>query len=201
MKKKTAIVSILLGILLIGIVSASFLTYFGRITGSVTVEGPTFYLDGSVVPEEGGADIVYRNLIINENPEEEDDTYFFDGHRLIFMSEPLGIEYFYEAEFNIKVWIKTNNQSNIAQYRILKIRDDLSTQTICEPEDVIEFDGHYDSFREKPLSCESNGEINLEPEDRIGLEITGSGGISEYWVRTGRDYANGYTRIEVTSTT
>jgi len=37
------VVGILLGILLIGIISASLLTYFGQITGEVTVEGPVFY--------------------------------------------------------------------------------------------------------------------------------------------------------------
>ena len=197
MNNKIAIASALLGVLLIGVVSAGLLDYFGKITATVEVEGPVFYLDGSVIPEEGGANIVYRNMIINENPEEENDTYLFDGHRLIFMTEELEIEDFYEAEFNIKVWIKTNNQSNVAQYRILKIREDLSTQTICEPEEVITFDGNYDSFREKPLSCSSDGEINLELEDRIGLEISGSGGTSEYWVRTGHNYTNGYSRIEV----
>jgi hypothetical protein len=200
MNKKTAITTAVLGILLIGIVSAGLLDYFGKITGEVEVSAPVFYLDGSVIPEGGGSAIVYRNMIVNENPDEVNDTYFFNGHRLIYMTEPLGLENFYDAEFTIKVWIKTNNQSNIAQYRILKIDKDLSTKTICEPDEVIEFDGHYNSFWKKELSCQSEGEINLELDDRLGLEITGAGGTSEYWIRTGKNYSDGMSRIEVSAT-
>ena len=192
MNKKTAIASALVGILLIGIVTAGLIDYFGRITGSVEVKAPVFYLDGHW----GGA---YYDLFVNEIPGDELEIYLSDGNRLLFVTEPLGIEYFYETNFNIKVWIKTNNQSNIAQYRIVRIKEDLSLSTICEPEKVVTFDGNYWKFWKKELSCSSNGEISLEPEDRIGLEISGAGLDSEYWISTGKDYTDGYSRIEVTA--
>ena len=49
MNKKTAIVSVLLGVLLIGIVSAGLLDYFGKIEGSVVVEGPVFYANSQEI--------------------------------------------------------------------------------------------------------------------------------------------------------
>ena len=55
MNKKTAIVSVLLGVLLIGIISAGVVGYLSNmVSGSVVVEGPVFYATGD------------NDLLINE---------------------------------------------------------------------------------------------------------------------------------------
>ena len=193
MNKKTLAIIGVITVLLIGIVSAGLLDYFGRISESVTVEGPVFYLDGNL--EEA-----YYNLFINEIPSDEKEVNLTNGNRLLFITEPLGVEYFYEANFSMKVWMKTNNESNIAQYRVLRVKDNLLVSNICPPEDgVIYFDGHYNSFWKKEFSCQSNGKIQLNPGDRIGLEISGAGGTSKYWISTGKKYTKGYSRIEVSA--
>ena len=200
MNKKIA--TAIAGILLIGIISASLLTHFAVITGSVEVKGPVFYLDGSNVPiSPYTSDLVYRDLLVNNAPSVFiEDTYIFDGNRIIFITNPLEIDWFYKTEFNIKVWIKTNNQSNIAQYRIVRIKEDLSVSPICQPDEVITFDGNYGQFRKKEKSCQSDGIINLNPEDRIGLEISGAGGTSEYWIATGNTHhSGGPSKIEVSA--
>ena len=192
MKKKTAIVSILFGILLIGIVSASFLTYFGKITGSVEVKAPVFYLDG----QWGGA---YYNLFVNEIPGEEIIVNLSDGNRLLFVTEPLDVENFYQARFDIKVWAKTNNESgNILQFQFVRIKPNLEEEIICVPPSVTLT--NTQNYVKKETFCESNGEIALNPEDRIGLIIAGAGLESEYWISTGKDYPEGYSRIEVSAT-
>lgn len=64
MNKKTAIVSVLLGIFLIGIASAGLLDYFGIITGEVTVEGPTFYANSQEIDLFGGVKELSINTFI-----------------------------------------------------------------------------------------------------------------------------------------
>ncbi len=201
MNKKTAIVSILFGILLIGIVSASFLTYFGKITGSVEVKAPVFYLDGSVVPiPPNTPNLAYRYLSANEVPDEENVTYLFDGNRLIYVSEPLGLDYFYDSAFNIKIRVKTNEEGNLLQLRITKIDKNMVESEICEPVNPINISSWYDEFRIRETSCLSNGEIILNPTDRIGLEIRGIGGTAEYWIKTAYESSStGSSRIEVSA--
>lgn len=87
MKTKTAIASVLLGILLIGVVSAGLLDYFGKITATVEVEGPVFYLDGQI------DDGVYHKLLTNEipNPTDEIEVSWSDGERIVFRTDPLNV--------------------------------------------------------------------------------------------------------------
>ena len=191
MKKKTVIVSILFGILLIGIVSASFLTYFGKITGSVEVTGPVFYLDGE--HSDGG---VYHKLYVNEEPSEE-DIYFWDGHRLVFKTENLGVDEFYPIKFEAKIWIKTNNSGNTVQARFIQLDEDNKQIIICE---VTEAKTIREIFWKETFSCESPSEINLINYDRIGMEIWGNGDENqEYWISVGKKYTDGISRIEVSA--
>ncbi len=203
MNRKTAIVSVLLGVLLIGIVSAGLIDYFGRITGEVTVEGPVFYLDGSVVPVEPHTDnLAYRYLSANGVPDEENVTYLFDGNRLIYVSEPLGLDYFYDSIFNIKIRVKTNEEGNLLQLRIIKIDENMIESEICEPVNPINISSRYGEFRIRETSCLSNGEIILNPTDKIGLEVRGIGGTAEYWIKTAYDSpSTGSSRIEVSPIT
>lgn len=188
-KKTIVIVSILVGILLIGIVSASLLTYFGRITGSVEVKAPVFYLDG----QWGGA---YYNLFVNEVPPET-EVYLENGNRVLFVTDSLDVENFYQARFDIKIWAKTNTEGNILQFQVVRIKSNLEEEIICVPSSVTLT--NTVNYVKKETTCSSSAEINLNPEDRIGLIVAGAGLESEYWISAGKEYTDGYSRIEVTA--
>ncbi len=197
MKEKTIITSIVISVFLIGIVSAAILPFFGKISGSVSVSAPVFYLDGSVIPiSPHTLDLVYRNLTIDIPPTNDSISYIFDGHKLLFITKPLNINHFYNATFNIKIWVKTNNLGNILQFRIVKVSPSLIEKTICSP-DPINITKWYNQYRERDTNCSSSGPITFNLGDRMGLEIYGAGGTSEYWIKTGHSYTHGYSRIEV----
>ena len=190
MNKKIA--TLIAGILLVGIVSAGLLDYFGRISGSVEVRGPVFYLDGNI----GGA---YHRLLINEEPKVKEIVNWSDGHRVVFETEPLNINEFYKAKFTIKIWMKTNNSGNTIQARIIKLNKENIEQIICEIKNPIEITA-TSSFSKKEFYCESNEKIDLNDYDRIGLELRGNGNESqEYWISVGKDRADGMSRVEVTA--
>ncbi|MBA7613283.1 hypothetical protein ES703_20529 [subsurface metagenome] len=112
MKKKTIGIGILIGILLIGIVSASLLTYFGRITGSVTVEGPVFYLSC----EDSDLSTNPYKLLINDDITGECTRSFTDGYtNQWFVTDPLGVESFYPANYEIFLKIKNTHENETGQ--------------------------------------------------------------------------------------
>lgn len=188
MKKKTIGISIIISIFLIGIVSAGLVSYLSNIvTGSVEVKGPVFYLDGHL----GGA---YYNLFINEIPLEK-EIYFYDGNRILFITEPLDVNGFYKAKFDIHIWAKTNNLGNIIQFQIVRIKPELEEEIICIPPSV----SITPEYSERITTCSSIDSIILNPEDKIGIIISGAGLDSEYWVRTGKIDTNDYSRIEVSA--
>lgn len=192
--KTKIIASVFLGILLIGIMSASFLIYFGKITGSVEITGPVFYLDGE--HEDGG---VYHKLYVNEIPSQE-EIYFWDGHRLVFKTESLGVDEFYPINLQGIIWMKTNNSGNTVQARFIKLNELNYEQTICDVINPITI-GATDNFWKYEFSCSSTGEIDLSSYNRLGLEIWGNGNeTQDYWISTGKEYTNGYSRIEVSAT-
>ena len=190
--KKTIVVGIL-GMVLISLVSAGLLDYFGKITGEVEVSGPVFYLDGE--HEDGG---VYHNLYVNELPEDK-DIYFWNGHRLVFKTESLGVDEFYEARFEATIYMKSNNSGNTIQARFIKLDKDNHERTICEVEEVQVV--RKTNFRAETFSCDSGAEIDFSEYDRIGIEIHGNGNESQgYWISTGDDSRTyGASRIEVSA--
>lgn len=199
MKKKTIGIGILIGVLLIGIVSASLLTYFGRITGNVEVTGPFFYLDGQI--DEG----VYHKLLINEKPENEEEVTWTNGETIKFKTDALGVDYFYDAEFNFIFYAKANATDNRIQMRITKLNDDSSQgEEICiSGSKNITATQRYSNYE---LSCSSRDIINLEKEHGFVLEVfsLSENVTDEYWLSTGdpetgeREY--GASRIEVSTT-
>lgn len=200
MDKRIAMVGVLV-ILLVGGVSGGVLEWFGVISGEVVVSGPRFYLDGTIIPIEPHTDnLAYRYLSVNNVPEEENVTHLFNGDRLIYVSEPLGINYFYDSLFNINIRVKTNEKGNLLQLRVIKIDDDMVETEICEPGNPLNISSWYGDFRIRDISCLSNGEIMLNPTDRIALEVRGIGGTAEYWIKTAsKSSSTGYSRIEVTA--
>ena len=190
-KTKTITVGIIISVFLIGIVSAGLIDYFGRITGEVTVEEPVFYLNGHWAE-------AYYDLFVNEIPSSEEEVHFSDGNRILFISEPLEVDNFYQARFDIIMWAKTNNSGNIMQFQVVRINPNLDEEIICVPDSVILTNTL--NYVKKTTFCPSSGEISLNPDDRIGLIISGAGITSEYWIRTGENDAGDYSRIEVTAT-
>jgi hypothetical protein len=192
MKKKIVVIGIIISVILIGIVSASLLDFFGKITGSVKVKGPVFCLDGHL----GEA---YYKLLTNEIPSEEKEINLIDGNRIVFITEPLGVDEFYKAKFDIHIWIKTNNLGNILQSEVIRIDSNDREYNICTLKPIII--GATEEFQHYSTSCIWNGEMQIEPEDRFGLEIHGVSLDSEYWIRPGHRYNSGgnyvYDRIEV----
>jgi len=186
------VVSVLLGILLVGIVSASLLTYFGQITGSVEVKAPVFYLDGNL----GGS---YYSLLINEKPESEEEIYWTDGETIKFKTDALGVDYFYETTFNLIFYAKANPSGNLVQMRVTKLNEDGSQgEEICisGTQNITAIT----NYRDYSLSCSSSDEIDLDEEQGFVLEIFGlsENETDQYWLSTGDDSReHGASRIEV----
>jgi len=204
MKKKTIVASVLLGVLLIGIVTAGLVPYLSNmVSGNVVVDGPVFYLNGLI----GG---VYHELLINEIPEDEEIVNWNDGQRVVFETEPLGVNGFYKAKFDVHIWAKTNNSdgpsnNTLMQLDIIKIDGSGKQTQICDPM-IVNLSKYYDTFRERKTSCSSTDTISLNPEDKFGLRAHGitSNEMQEYWISTGKGYGpddDRYSRIEVTSAT
>jgi hypothetical protein len=188
--KKIAIV-IIFGILLIGLVGASLVGFLSNIiTGNIEVKGPVFYMNGY----DSG---IYHDLLINEIPLVEEDVYLWNGQRLMFKTEELKIENFYRARFDIHIWAKTNASGNIMQFQVVRIKPNLEEEIICVPPAVTLT--NINNFIEKETFCNSLGEITLNPDDKIGLIIMGAGGNADYFIRTGHEYSNGMSRMEVTA--
>jgi len=103
MKRNIKIIAglVIAGFLLVSIISASLLTYFGRITGTVTVEGPVFYATSSV-GEPG-------SLTINEF-EGEGYTYTISGQdEKVFISNQISPTNFYAPKLNLSVEARLYN--------------------------------------------------------------------------------------------
>lgn len=193
MKIKTF--TLILGIFLIGLASAGLVVYISNaISGSGSINGPIFYLDGSVIPiSSGNPNLIYYNLSINTIPVTDSISYLQGSDRLLFISSPLGITNFYKSNFSIYIWSRTNQTINKLNFNVTKIHSDLSEEFICSASIQ---PNNGSSFTERTASCVSAGGILLNQNDRIGLEIFGAG-TSGYWIRTGHDYNDGYSRIEL----
>ncbi len=198
MKKKTIIVSVLLGILLIGIVSASLLTYFGRITGSVEVKAPVIYFSNESIYEE-----VWfgdYNLIVNELSSNE--IVIFEGgtRPTEFVTVSLGVNEFYHARFDITAYLKTNwdgeGQKPLLNFIIYKLNGHEITK-ICEVSKDI---GATEIYYGYEMFCESVGTIDMSEMPKFGIALEGDEGI-EYYLSVGDDSrSKGASRIEVTAT-
>ena len=166
MNRKIIGIGILIGVFLIGIVSASFLTYFGKITGTATVNAPVFYLDGHL-------DGVYHKLLVNEIPSSNYTINWSDGNRIVFETNNLNVSYFYPIELHAHIWMKTNNSGNTIQARFIKLDENHVEQTICDVANPITITS-VENFIEKEFSCNSSGQIDLSSYNKIGLEMWGN---------------------------
>ena len=169
MNKKTAIVSVLLGVLLIGIVSAGLLDYFGKIEGSVTVEGPVFYATKNVLDES----VNLRGLWVNELPDESSYTSISDGDFRAFATNSLEINSFYSARYDFTLHAKLNAPDEIPEPQRLRLElfvynDDWEwEQDICSTTIEIE-----KTKKESYAYCEGNP-ISMNEDDIFYWKISG----------------------------
>ena len=204
MKKKTIVASVLLGVLLIGIVTAGLVPYLSNmVTGEVTVEGPIFYLSNTSTSVNN---IDYPSLNLNQFDENVGDVEFTNGlESEWFVTEELGIENFYPAKYTFYVKACAENKTEtdlIGQIDMtLKIIDsngdprdincatsitDVTTVNSCSSGDYQEY---------LPVFCPFIESLNLNPTDRFLLIFTDGAHAITYYIKM-----DGYSRIEVSAT-
>ncbi len=171
MKKKIIVGSIIVSIFLIGIVAASFLTYFGRITGSATVEGPTFY----IAPD--------NTLLINEEPITHDIYNIEDGNAIIFWTEENldGIDFSYIPKVDLYVRAKVNNATPPKSLELIFGYSDTSNimQEIC----FLQVDISTEEWDDYHISCD--GSFIPEDVNEFYYKMQGKGGQGiEYSINT-----------------
>jgi hypothetical protein len=167
MKRKIAM--LILGILLIGVISASLLTYFGQITGSVEVKAPKFYLSCE------NSDISSKpyKLLINNDSTGECTRSFTDGStNQWFVTDPLGVESFYPANYEIFLKVKNTHENETGQILVqLWVIDEDGHLKSPDPIDSELFSISPNSIWESSLIL-TGGELTLDDTDRIALKLT-----------------------------
>ena len=193
MKKKTIAVSVIISIFLIGIVSASLLTYFGRITGSVEVSAPVFYLSC----ENSDLSSSPYKLLINDDITGECTRDFTDGHaNQWFVTDPLGVESFYPADYEIFLKVKNTHEEETGQILVqLWIIDEDGNLKSSDPIDAELFSISPDSIWESSLTL-TGEELTLDDTDRIALKL--SDGLLDITYQILIE--DGNNKIEVTAT-
>jgi len=219
MKKKIA--TLIAGILLIGIVSAGLLDYFGRITGTVTVEGPVFYANAyenqkETILSQLGGEIKAYLLDTKEDGISSLKTFDFylnctepqgSGCKAEFMkfftTKELGIDYFYNSNWefhtNLKILNKTNPDGNCRAYTELfrmHEENDKGVYISLSETGLTEIIPEQSTF-EDMISTLDLPYTEMTPEDRFYIEYWIKCDYGEYDLRfrIGQDK----TRIEVTA--
>jgi len=194
MNKKTKIlVSILVGVFLIGIVSASLVPYFARVTASIDAKGPVFYLSC----EDSDLSSKPYKLLINNDSTGECTRSFTNGYtNQWFVTEPLGVESFYPANYNVSLKIKNTNDTETGQVLIelwvIKENGDLKYSS---PIDSEFFSVPPGSIWENSLTL-TGGELTLDNTDRIALKLSDGLHDITYQILI----KDGNNKIEVTAT-
>jgi len=199
-EEKIAIATAILGILLIGIVSAGLLDYFGKITGSVEVEGPVFYATKNISNEY----LEHYSLALNEFDGESGYVTFPDGlENQWFVSEELEVDSFYAADYNFDVEICAKNKTvndTIGQVALtLKVleeggdfREGISCIAYVNDIPTIEscVEENYNIYH---TSC-SMEELELEPTDKFVLITNDGAHAITYYIRL-----DGDTKFKITA--
>ncbi len=194
MKKKALVVSILFGIFLISIVSAGLLDYFGKITGSVEIEEPVFYLDGSQPIDD------YWGLAINNEGITHAPVQFTGSNSKFFISESLGVESFYEADWDMTLSLRTeNNVSGKVDIELYTIEGEdpyFSKDNICDNDPYVIIPSLNDSdFHDYEVTCEGNELTDMEESDMLVLRLSDGFNSIKYYTKL-----NGNSKIEVSAT-
>ena len=195
-KTKTITVGIIISVFLIGIVSAGLIDYFGRITGEVTVEAPVFYLDGKHPFENNQL----WGLSINEEGTSTTTKPSFTGQNSkFFISESLGVESFYEADWDLTLSLRTEDnvsgQVDIELYTIEGEDPYFTKDNICTNNPFITIPQLDDSdFHTYSITCKGNELTNIEESDMLVLRLSDGFNSIKYYTEL-----NGNSKIEVTA--
>ena len=169
MKTKTAIATTILGILLIGIVSAGLIDYFGMITMTIEIEGPVFYATKYVLDES----VNLREMWLNKLPEEISYITLSDGDFRAFATDSLGIDSLYSARYDFTLYAKLNAPEEIPEPQKLKLEQFVFNenweyeQDICETEiEIGKEKKEYYAF------CEGDA-IEMDEDDIFYWKISG----------------------------
>ena len=182
MNKKIA--SALLGVLLIGIVTAGLVPYLSNIvSGSVEVKGPVFYAASG------------NNLLINEFDDSTSEYEIDDGNLEIFLTqnldEPLD---FYRPSLNLQVKAKLVDgiipKDLILEFGYFDSNNNL--EEICR--DTISVSSN--DFQLYPKSC--NGNSELSNVNGFYYRIIGMGGEG---VKYRISVTDGTTKVEMSKAT
>jgi len=217
--KKTIAVTVIISVFLIGIVSASLIDYFGKISGTATVTGPVFYANSYVDQQQTILDPVGNPVkVYLLSTEEEGNLKSFDYDDLdctfplggcdarfmqFFTTKELGLNYFYDSNWefhtNLKILEKTEGSGDCRAYvKLFRMYEE-------------EEEGNYVELGETSLTdiipqTTSYGDmistLNLPytemiPEDRFYIEywVKCDYGVYDLRFRIGDDK----TRIEVSA--
>jgi len=179
MKKKTIVAGIMI-IMLIGIVSGSFIPYFGQVQGEIEVTAPIFYAsDGHPLESDS-----YWTLGINEY-ESRNHVSFTGGNTKWFISAPLKVEYFYEADYHMYIEAESDSQGQIDAEIYLVDNDGLKKQLICYGSAAVFERNVYE------ITCHGD-RVELEDGDRFAWILSDGANSIKYTI-----YVNGETKIEV----
>ena len=191
---KTKIAVAILGILLIGIVSAGLVPYLSNmVTATVEVEGPVFYLDGSQPIDD------YWGLAINNEGVSHNPVYFTGSNSKFFISESLGVESFYEAdwEFILSLRIEDNvtGKVDVFLYTIEEEDPHFTKENICTNNPYINISQLEDNnFHPYSVICEGKELKDMDEGDRLVLELKDGFNSIKYYIEL-----NGNSKIKVTT--
>ena len=200
MNKKMIIVSVIVLVFLVGIASATLLTYFGKITGIVSVSGPVFYLSHSHTSVNGHQDYSLNSDVFDGD--QGYSTFTGDSSNNVFVTGPLGLSYIYPADYTFKIdACAQNNTMNASTgefdftLRVLHSDGTSESPSFCETQILgvpTVNSCSASNYSIYSVTC-SYGKLNLSSSDGLKLMINdwGSNDIT-YHIK-----AYGASRIEV----
>jgi hypothetical protein len=170
--RRSVIIGVVAGILLVGLASAGLLSIFGEITNSFTIENPVFYtrvLTETIDNPQGDEVDVYLLSLEKKTTQKTFDIYINCTHPpggcsekflQFFTTKELGLDGFYASDWDFTTEIKILNKSNYSK--------DCSLSTKLFKTDGE--DGEFDPLGESVLSDNIPEQANYEDiETRISI--------------------------------
>jgi hypothetical protein len=195
---KKTITTIILGILLIGIVNASLVSFLSNtITGKISVEGPLFYLDSEDVINAPGKD--YLSSQLNSPNRTAGDYFKLDDER--FYSESLNVESFYPMNFVINLNVKAINLSEengtkipaSIKVSVIRVNENGNMkETLCDT--LFLGIDNEDKYEKYAFTCEGKDKnIIFDNSDRILLTLQDG---SSFNSKINIKYEDSYVQVE-----
>ena len=189
-KNAAAMATAILGILLVGLAAASLISSLGKITGTATVNAPTFF--PRQISFGDGGQTYYKMGDYNFTANDTNKTVgFTGGNGVWFVSYPLNITGLAKAEYNMSIEARSDNESGQIDAQLLVIKnatDNYNTaQQLCSATV-----GNVSSRQIYNLSCTGDQVTNMDPSWRLALELYDGLNSVNYYV-----YLNGNTKVEM----